>query len=114
LVLGPIKRLRWAVDKVKEGDLSFKVTLRQGDFLIEEGDLFNLTIDSLAERINRVKSAAEFTATALKELEDVSHNLPDDSRSRVAGLVETLQGRFDDVQSYLSYFKTRVQTEDST
>ena len=113
LILGPLKQLQWAFDKVTEGDLAFKVTMRQGDFLIEEGDLFNLTIDSLSERINRVKSAAESAATTLKELEAVSHSLPDDSRSRVAGLVETLQGRLDDVQRYSNYFKTGVPTADS-
>ncbi len=108
VLIGPLKRLQWAFNKVKAGDLAFKVTLRQGDFLMEEGDLLNQTIDTLAERINRVKSAAESAETTLKELEGASHSLPADSRSRVAGLVATLQDRLDDVRHCSNYFKTEA------
>ncbi len=108
LFIGPLKRLEWAFKKLKGGDLAFKVTLRQGDFLMEEGDLLNQTIDTLAERINRVKSATESAEATLKELEGASHSLPADSRSRVAGLVATLQDRLDDVRHCSNYFKTEA------
>ncbi len=112
--VGPLKRLQWAFKKVTAGDLDFKVSLREGDFLVEEGDIFNQTIGTLSGRVNRVKAAVESAGTALKALTDEANSLPQESRVRVAGLLETLEVRIDDVRRGCDYFKTGIQVEGSS
>ena len=48
-VEGPAYRLRKSLEKVAEGDLSFRVTLRQRDHLIEVSDALNRVLDVLNE-----------------------------------------------------------------
>lgn len=50
-IVGPAYRLRWAMDKVIDDDLDFKVTLRDGDLLYDEANKFNELIDHWSDRV---------------------------------------------------------------
>ena len=48
-IAGPAHRLIQSIDQVREGDISFRVDLRQGDHLTELADSFNQLLDWLNE-----------------------------------------------------------------
>jgi len=106
LFIGPLKRLRWAFDNLKAGDLTVKVFLRAGDLLTEEGESLNNTIRALSAEVQKVKAAAEATRSALKGLFAEIEALPQDVRSRLAGNLQALQGNVDDEQRCLDHFRT--------
>jgi methyl-accepting chemotaxis protein len=104
-LIGPLKRLRWAFEKLGAGELDFKVVLRKGDFLMEEGDLFNRTLGTLADEINRAKTSTARVASALQDLSGDIQGLPRDAQLRLAGHLETLQGSAADVRRSLDFFR---------
>ena len=113
LFIGPLKRLHWAFDNLKAGDLTVKVVLRDGDFLIEEGDSLNATIETLGAKLHKARAAAEASRSALNDLHDEIQVLPPDIRSQLTGGLQALKGSLADEQRCLDYFKTPEEPIDA-
>jgi methyl-accepting chemotaxis protein len=68
-VVGPLYRFRWAFGEIGKGDLSFKVRLRQNDFLHMEEGALNDMIDGLFEKVEDIRSATDAALGSLERLE---------------------------------------------
>jgi methyl-accepting chemotaxis protein len=69
-IAGPLYRIRTVLNSVGKGDLSGKITLRKKDYLKKEADAVNAAIESLRERVERLRSHSEDASahlTALKQ-----------------------------------------------
>ena len=107
-LIGPLKRLSWALDGLKLGDLTIKITLRRGDFLVEEGDQLNETVSTLSAGVQKAKSAVETARDALEDLSADIQSLPQEVCTRLAGNLQILQGSVEDTRQSLEFFRTDV------
>jgi methyl-accepting chemotaxis protein len=106
LFIGPLKRLRWAFESMKTGDLTIQVVLRDGDFLIEEGDSLNETIGVLAKQVKKAKAAAGTARDALASLGADIQKLPPDYSSRLTENLQVVQSSLAEERRCLNYFRT--------
>ena len=68
-VVGPLYRFRWAFGEIAKGDLSFRVRLRQNDFLHMEEGALNDMIDGLFEKVEDIRTAKDAALVTLDRLE---------------------------------------------
>jgi methyl-accepting chemotaxis protein len=68
--IGPVKRISSAMEKMSQGDLGWKITLRRGDELAEIADSVTRASCSLADRIGKLQ-------THTRELTEVENYLID-------------------------------------
>jgi methyl-accepting chemotaxis protein len=68
--VGPLYRITVAFGQIRKGDLSFRVRLREKDYLHEEKKAFNEMLEKLAEKIGGIKSAGVGAMESLDELEN--------------------------------------------
>jgi methyl-accepting chemotaxis protein len=68
--VGPLYRITVAFGQIRKGDLSFRVRLREKDYLHEEEKAFNEMLEKLAEKIGGIKSAGVGAMESLDELEN--------------------------------------------
>ena len=71
-LIGPLYRLRWALDKITEGDLNFQVQIRKSDYLHQEVEALNKMIETLAEKYESVEQAGLKAASSLSALEQAA------------------------------------------
>ncbi len=67
-ILRPLRHLREISDKVAEGDLSVRSTVRTGDELQRLGDSFNEMLSAIAEQHSKLRSANRALDLKLSEL----------------------------------------------
>lgn len=75
LVLRPVRRLRNLAEKVAEGDLSARSTVRTGDELQLLGDSFNEMLTAITEKHNQLRLANRALDLKLNELAEVNVTL---------------------------------------
>jgi nitrogen fixation/metabolism regulation signal transduction histidine kinase len=75
-VVGPLYRLRWAFGEIAKGDLSFRVRLRQNDFLTLEEGALNDMIDGLFEKVDDIRAATHAAFGSPERLEKEMVLLP--------------------------------------
>jgi methyl-accepting chemotaxis protein len=66
--VGPLFRFRWAFEEIRNGNLSFRVKLRKKDYLHREEEVFNVMLETLAEKIRRVQAAGQEAYRSLQEM----------------------------------------------
>jgi nitrogen fixation/metabolism regulation signal transduction histidine kinase len=77
-LVGPLYRFFWAFDKVRNGDLSFRVKIRRKDYLHREESAFNEMLDALAGKLEYIHLA---NLTALKSLDELEQKISDQTKS---------------------------------
>ncbi|MBW2028344.1 MAG: methyl-accepting chemotaxis protein [Deltaproteobacteria bacterium] len=75
-VAGPLYRFRRTFEQIRDGNLGFRVRIREKDYLHPEEDSLNEMLESLS---NRVLAAQEFSNTALRSFERIERSLVDTS-----------------------------------
>lgn len=78
---GPLYRFRWAFEQVRNGDLSFRVKLRDKDCLRKEEAALNEMIEMLAGKLKDIQLTSVYASKSLGELEQ--------TLTKAAGLTET-------------------------
>jgi len=97
--VGPLYRFRWAFEKVRNGDLSFQVKLREKDYLRQEEKVLNEMIEILKGKVGSIQLASQDALKSLTKLEqrvnDVSNWTEADKellrvhRQHLEGLINT-------------------------
>ena len=102
--IGPLYRFTMAFEQVRKGDLSFRVTLRKGDYLHQEAIAFNEMIETLSEKIGEARSSGHDALEALQEFEKISN----DGNDRKEGDRETFADLRQHIDSHIDtirYFR---------
>jgi methyl-accepting chemotaxis protein len=101
-IAGPLYRFDRLFESMKEGNLSSKITLRKGDYLINEMDNINEMLESLQIRVQEIKDAQSGLNEAISECKDVvSHASKDEISKRMNDITE----KGDQLGEKLAYFK---------
>jgi methyl-accepting chemotaxis protein len=101
-IAGPLYRFERIFETVKEGNLSEKVRLRKGDYLINEMDHINEMLESLQIRVQEIKDAQSGLNEAISECKDVvNHASKDEITKRMNDITE----KDDQLGEKLAYFK---------
>jgi len=101
-IAGPLYRFDRLFESMKEGNLSQKISLRKGDYLINEMDNINEMLESLQIRVQEIKDAQSGLNEAIGECKDVvSHASKDEISKRMNDITE----KGDQLGEKLAYFK---------
>jgi methyl-accepting chemotaxis protein len=101
-IAGPLYRFGRLFETMKEGNLPKKVTIRKGDYFINEVELINEMLESLQIRVQEIKDAQSSLNEAISECKDVvSHASKDEIIKRMNEI--TVKG--DQLGEKLAYFK---------
>ncbi len=101
-IAGPLYRFDRLFESMKEGNLSQKISLRKGDYLINEMDNINEMLESLQIRVQEIKDAQSGLNEAISECKDVvSHASKDEISKRMNDITE----KGDQLGEKLAYFK---------
>ena len=101
-IAGPLYRFDRLFESIKEGNLSQKISLRKGDYLINEMDNINEMLESLQIRVQEIKDAQSGLNEAISECKDVvSHASKDEISKRMNDITE----KGDQLGEKLAYFK---------
>ena len=101
-IAGPLYRFDRLYESMKEGNLPKKVTLRKGDYLINEMENINEMLESLKIRVQEIKDAQSGLNEAISECKDVvSHASKDEISKRMNDITE----KGDQLGEKLAYFK---------
>jgi methyl-accepting chemotaxis protein len=68
-VVGPLYRFQVVFRQVSDGDLSYPVKLRDGDYLHEEAKVLNKMLLTLVEKAEAIKRSGEEALRSVKDLE---------------------------------------------
>jgi methyl-accepting chemotaxis protein len=66
--IGPLYRFRWAFEKMRGGDLAFRIKLRKNDFLHQEEQAINEMIEALAGKIRSMQRTSNQALKSFNEL----------------------------------------------
>jgi methyl-accepting chemotaxis protein len=69
-IAGPSYKIKNSIQKIKDGNLNFKVTLRKGDKFTDLAHNLNMLIDEYRQNITEIKSNTEKIKTALQTNND--------------------------------------------
>lgn len=101
-IAGPLYRFDRLFERMKEGNLPQKVTLRKGDYLINEMKLINEMLESLKIRVQEIKEAQVGLNESISECKAVvSHASKEEIEKRMNDITE----KGDQLGEKLSYFK---------
>jgi signal transduction histidine kinase len=75
LILRPVKHLRDLSDKVAEGDMTVRSTIRTGDELQRLGDSFNEMLEGIDEQHNRLRQANRALDLKIREVAEANITL---------------------------------------
>jgi methyl-accepting chemotaxis protein len=101
--VGPLYQFAQAFDQIAEGDLSFRVEIRKGDYLADERDGINDMIDSISKRIEDVRQAKEEILWTLGQME--RENTGSASGIALEERVKELRMRADKLEAALQAFR---------
>jgi len=68
--IGPLYRFRLAFERMRDGDLDFRVKIRKNDFLHKEEQAINEMIEALAGKIRSIQVASNNSVKSLNELKE--------------------------------------------
>lgn len=103
-LIGPLHRLRRALMEVGQGDLSFRLKLRENDYLHAEGKVFNEMMVMLVEKLRTLQEAAFGSLKSLDAL-DVAVTRESSSAATSRQLLRTHREHLDLVMESLRYFR---------
>jgi methyl-accepting chemotaxis protein len=97
-IAGPILRIERTFEDALAGDLTRRITLRQGDELKETADQLNLMLDGLQSRIRRIDQMSRFMH---ESLEKMIQEAPPEKKEQLLKLDDLAKG----VKESISDFK---------
>jgi methyl-accepting chemotaxis protein len=101
-IAGPLYRFDLLFESIKEGNLPKKLTLRKGDYLLNEMESINRMLESLQTRVQEIKDAQAGLNEAISECKDVvSHASKDEISKRMNDITE----KGDQLGEKVAYFK---------
>ena len=87
---------------MKEGNLPKRITLRKGDYLLNEVDLINQMLESLQTRVQEIKEAQTNLNVSISECKDALNNA---SKEEISKRMNDLSEKGDQLSEKLAYFK---------
>lgn len=69
--IGPLYRFRLAFERMRDGDLGFRVRIRKNDFLHNEEQAINDMIEALAGKIRSMQTASNDSVQSFNELKEL-------------------------------------------
>ena len=101
-IAGPLYRFDRLFESIKEGNLPKKITLRKGDYLLNEMKLINEMLESLQKGVKEIQGAQLGLNEAISECKNVvSHASKDEILKRMNHITE----KGDQLGEKLAYFK---------
>lgn len=82
-IVGPLYRFGLAFDKIRKGDLKFRVKIREKDYLHDEEEAFNNMINSIVEKLKDIKTHSLDSLNSLYELEKQSSDWKETDKERL-------------------------------
>lgn len=104
-VAGPLFKLRGALRKIGDGDLSQHIRLRRTDYLREEAEVVNAMTDTLRRKFSAVKDEQTALESALKEM---GHAIEGGSIGEMRRTHAVLKGRVGCLRRELDTFIMRT------
>lgn len=107
-IIGPLYRFRWAFDKIRKGDLNFRVRLRTKDYLDKEEEMFNEMIGAIAGKWRDIQSTSE---QALKSLDTLEKSAGEIRGRRLLPqrLLKTHRKHLETLLSESQYFRLEIE-----
>lgn len=69
--IGPLYKFRLAFERIRDGDLGFRIKIRKNDFLHKEEQAINEMIEALAGKIGSMQLASNDSLKSLNELKEM-------------------------------------------
>jgi methyl-accepting chemotaxis protein len=110
--VGPLYRFRMAFERMRDGDLGFRIRIRKHDFLHEEKQSINEMIEGFTEKIGSIQQASNNSLNALNELREML-NQPGKNWKDSKELLLTLSQNLDTVADAARYFRLETSEQDS-
>lgn len=102
-IAGPLHRFQRMFQRIREGDLSATMKIRRGDYLIDEQTRIADMIDSLREKVEKIRIEQKEMEEGLKEIRRAwGDKMSDDARARLASLEEHHRR----LKEEIAFFKT--------
>jgi methyl-accepting chemotaxis protein len=101
-IAGPLYRFNCLFESMKDGNLPKRITLRKGDYLLNEVDLINQMLGSLQTRVQEIKEAQTNLNVAISECKDALNNA---SKEEISKRMNVLSEKGDQLGEKLAYFK---------
>ena len=101
-IAGPLYRFNRLFESMKEGNLPKRITLRKGDYLLNEVDLINQMLENLQIRVQEIKEAQMSLNVAISECKDIVNNA---SKEEIFKRMNDLSEKGDQLGEKLAYFK---------
>jgi hypothetical protein len=109
-LFGPLYRLRWAFENIRKGDLSFRVSLRKGDYLHREEAAVNDMITLLAKKWQTVETTALEALRSLDTLERAGADLSG-SRDGKERMLKEHRGHLELLAQCVGYFRLKEKVD---
>lgn len=94
-VAGPLLQLQRTLEMMAAGDLTARMRVRKKDELQEHTDYLNRTVESLQNRVVRIKQFCDYTRRSIEEMQTRDPNNPNLSRMLdLVGSIEESVGDF--------------------
>lgn len=88
-IAGPLHRFQRMFQRIQEGDLSATMKIRRGDYLIDEQTRIADMIDSLREKVEKIRKEEMELEEGLKEIRRAwGDTMSQDAQARLASLEE--------------------------
>lgn len=101
--VGPLYRFTMAFKEVRDGNLYFRVKLREKDHLHEEAAIFNEMLDVISEKFGNIQAMGQDTLQLLNKLELDARDRQIESDMEH---ITSLRQRLDELVTSANYFKT--------
>ncbi len=102
-IFGPLRNFANTFKRLLVGDLTQKVSLREGDYMTSEKEKINHMIDGLSYLISRIRNNYEILTLALEEA--INHVEDPDARKDVEKAIEFIKKEAQFVTEDLAIFK---------
>jgi len=102
-IAGPLHRFQRMFQRIQDGDLSATMKIRRGDYLIDEQTRIADMIDSLREKVEKIRREQRELEDGLKEIRRAwGDRMSDDAQARLASLEEHHRR----LKEEIAFFKT--------
>jgi hypothetical protein len=112
-IVGPLYRFCWAFDRIRNGDLGFRVKIRKRDYLHPEEEVLNKMIELLDAKVEGIQRAGH---DSLKSLDGLEQKVSPGSAWSDAHkeLLHTLRRNLETLMDQARYFRVSgIEKEDN-
>jgi methyl-accepting chemotaxis protein len=110
-ICGPLVNFTHIFNRLAEGDLTHKVHLRRGDYLMSEGERINHMIDGISGLINRLRTDHGKLMITLQGMKERAKDI--DTKEKLEVALEMIMQEAKYLSDTLSHFKVEEDSTDS-